>query len=73
VHPRVAELIGALSMSEIERVAERRGRYVRPRWEDRPAVWHELIQAACSPDIRRTREFCLHGLQLLTGDLLQIP
>jgi hypothetical protein len=73
VHPRVAELIGALSMSEIERVAERRGRYLRPRWEDRPAVWHELIQAACSPDIRRTREFCLHGLQLLAGDLLQIP
>jgi hypothetical protein len=73
VHPRVAGMIGALSMSEIERLAERRGRYVRPRWEDRPAVWHELIQAACSPDIRRTREFCLHGLQLLAGDLLQIP
>jgi hypothetical protein len=73
VHPTVAEMIGALSMSEIERLAERRDRYVRPRWEDRPAVWHELIQAACSPDIRRTRECCLHGLQLLAGDLLQIP
>ena len=73
VHPMVAEIIGAFSMSEIERVAERRDRNVRPRWEDRPAVWHELIQAACSPDIRRTREFSLHGLQLLAGDLLQLP
>jgi hypothetical protein len=73
VHPRVGEIIGAFSMAEIERVAERRGRYVRPRWDDRPAVWYELIQAACSPDIRRTREVSLHGLQLLAGDLLQVP
>jgi hypothetical protein len=73
VHQRVGEIIGAFSMAEIERVAERRGRYVRPRWEDRPAVWYELIQAACSPDIRRTREINLHGLQLLAGDLLQVP
>jgi len=73
VHPRVGEIIGAFSMAEIERVAERRGRCVRPRWEDRPAVWYELIQAACSPDIRRTREVSLQGLQLLAGDLLQVP
>jgi hypothetical protein len=73
VHPKVGEIIGSLSMAEIERVAERRGRYVRPRWEDRPAVWYELIQAAHSPDIRRTREVSLHGLQLLAGDLLQVP
>jgi hypothetical protein len=73
VHPRVGEIIGAFSMGEIERIAERRGRYIRPRWEDRPAVWYELIQAACSPDIRRTREVSLHGLQLLAGDLLQVP
>ena len=73
VHPSVGEIIGALSMVEIERVAERRGRYVRPRWEDRPAVWYELIQAACSPDIRRTREVSLQGLHLLAGDLLQVP
>lgn len=73
VHPRVGEIIGAFSMAEIERIAERQGRYIQPRWEDRPALWYELIQAACTPDIRRTREVSLHGLQLLAGDLLQVP
>jgi hypothetical protein len=73
VHPSVAEVIGAFSMSEIERTAERRCRHVLPRWEDRPAVWQELIQAAGSPDIRRAREFTLRGLQLLAGELLEIP
>ena len=72
VHPSVAEVIGAFSMSEIERTAERRSRHVRPRWEDRPAVWQELIQAAGSPDIRRAREFSLRALRLLAGELLEI-
>lgn len=73
IHPRVGEIIGTLSMAEIERVVERQGRYIQPRWGDRPALWYEVIQAACSPDIRRTREVSLHGLQLLAGDLLQVP
>jgi hypothetical protein len=70
VHPSVTEIIGELSMTDVERIVERRFRYIQPRWEDRPAIWQRLIQAACSPDIRLTREFNLRGLQLLAGELL---
>ena len=57
-------------MTDIERIVERRFRYIQPRWEDRPAIWQRLIQAASSPDIRLTREFTLRALQLLAGELL---
>ena len=70
VHPSVTAIIGDLSMTDIERIVERRFRYIQPRWEDRPAIWQRLIQAASSPDIRLTREFSLRGLQLLAGELL---
>jgi hypothetical protein len=70
VHPSVTEIIGELSMTDIERIVERRFRYIQPRWEDRPAIWQRLIQAACSPDIRLARDFTLRGLQLLAGELL---
>lgn len=68
--PAVAEVIAGLSLSEIDRIAERRFRHVRPRWEDRPAVWRQLFQSAQTPDIRRAREFSLRGLQLIAGELL---
>jgi hypothetical protein len=70
VHPTVAELIGTFSLTEIERIVERQYRHVRPRWEDRPAVWQLLLESACSQDIRLMREFTLRGLQLIAGELL---
>jgi hypothetical protein len=70
VHPSVTAIVGDLSLTDIERIVERRFRYVQPRWEDRPAIWQRLIQAASSPDIRLTREFTLRALQLLAGELL---
>jgi hypothetical protein len=68
--PAVAEVIAALSLTDIDRIVDRRFRYLRPRWEDRPAVWRQLLQAAQSPDIRRTRDVNLRGLQLLVGEML---
>jgi hypothetical protein len=68
-HPGVLEIIASLSLSEIDRLAEVRFRDVRPRWEDRPALWQKLIQSAASPDIRLKRELDLTGLQLLVSDL----
>jgi hypothetical protein len=69
-HPGVLEIIASLSLTEIDRLAERRFRDVRPRWEDRPALWQKLIQSAASPDIRLTRDLDLTGLHLLVSDLL---
>jgi hypothetical protein len=68
--PAVAEVIAGLSLTDMDRIVDRRFRHLRPRWEDRPAVWRQLLQAAQSPDIRRTREVNLRGLQLLVGEMI---
>lgn len=70
VSPAVARIIGSFSLTELDRVVERRFRYVRPRREDRPALWRALLLSAQSGDARRTREVNLRALQLMTGDLL---
>lgn len=67
--PEVAELIADLPLSDIDSIVERRFQHVRPRWEDRPAAWRHLLLAAESADFRRTRDFNLYSLQLVTGEL----
>jgi len=69
ITPAVAEVITAFSLTEMDRILERRFRHVRPRWEDRPAVWHQLLQAAQSADARQARDVRLRALQLITGEL----
>ena len=70
VSAEVAQIIGSFSLTDLDRIVERRFRFVRPRWEDRPAAWRALILSAQSGDPRRTREANLRALQLMTGDLL---
>jgi nucleoside-diphosphate-sugar epimerase len=66
----VARIIASFSLTELDRVVERRFRYVRPRWEDRPAVWRALLASAQNGDAGRTHEANLRAMHLLTGDLL---
>jgi hypothetical protein len=68
--PGVSELIAGLRFDEIDRIAQKRFRHVRPRWDDRPAVWRRLLLAAQAEDENLMGEFNLHGLQLLAGELL---
>lgn len=70
VSAEVAQIIASFSLTDLDRIVERRFRYVRPRWEDRPAAWRALILSAQSGDPRRTRDANLRALQLMTGDLL---
>jgi hypothetical protein len=70
VSPAVARIISSFSLTELDRVVERRFRHVRPRWEDRPAAWCALLLSAQSGDARRTRETHLRAIQLISGDLL---
>jgi len=69
VAPGVAQVIACLSLSDIDRIVERNFHHLRPRWEDRPGVWRALLLAAESEDFRKTRDFDLYSLQLITGDL----
>jgi hypothetical protein len=68
--PEVADVIAALSLTEVDRLVERRFRHARPRWEDRPAVWRGLLLAAQRDDLRRARDFNLYALQLLTAEIV---
>ena len=58
-----------LDRVDIDTIVERRLQHVRPRWEDRPAVWERLSLTAESEDFRETRDFNLRSLQLVTGEL----
>jgi hypothetical protein len=70
ISPCVAEILTALSLADLDLIAERRFRSLRPRWEDRPALWRKLLHSGESADFRRGREFILRSLQLLAGELL---
>jgi hypothetical protein len=65
----VAELIAAVPLSEIDRIADRGFRYLQPRWQDHPALWRELLTLSASSPGGPSR-IDLHGLQLLTAELL---
>jgi len=66
----VSDIIASLSLVEIDRIAERQFRHVRPRWEDRPELWLKLLSASQTPDIRRARDINLRGLQLIVGAIV---
>jgi hypothetical protein len=66
----VSEMIASLRFDEVDRIAHKRFRNVRPRWDDRPAVWRRLLLAAQTEDERLMTAFNVHALQLLAGGLL---
>jgi hypothetical protein len=66
-------LIAARSIAELERLAETRPDWVRPRWEDRPEVWRQLLLAAANGPELRLRQLQLRGLQLLASGLATGP
>lgn len=68
----VAEIIGVLQLTELDRIADRRHRHLEPRWADRPTVWHSLLSAALAPESAAMQRVDAYGLQLLTGDLASV-
>ena len=69
---KVAEIIGDLQLTELDRIADRRHRHLEPRWADRPAVWRALLAEASAPEWAVMKRVDAYGLQLLTGDLVPI-
>jgi hypothetical protein len=65
------DVIRSLGFAELEQAAEKLWRHVRPRWEDRPAVWRQLLTAAMKGNEQESGEVALRGLQLLIGEMLQ--
>lgn len=69
---RVAEIIGNLQLTELDRIADRRHRHLEPRWGDRPAVWRSLLSSASAPQSIAMKHIDAYGLQLLAGDLVPL-
>ena len=72
ISPPVADHIASLRLQDIDRIAERHFRRLRPRWEDRPAVWRQLLACARETDVNAAHEFVLHALQLTAASALPV-
>lgn len=70
--PAVGSTIAELDPQDVERIAARHSRHLRPRWEDLPAFWCKLLTAAKDGDEAAIRETHLHGIQLLGSELLPL-
>ncbi|WP_157995386.1 hypothetical protein [Peristeroidobacter soli] len=69
---QTAATIARLSLPDLLQIATcevHRGQ-VRPRWHDRPDVWHRLIYVARSSEYARVAPVTAHGLQFFLWDLL---
>jgi hypothetical protein len=69
IHPSVANILEDLSLDGVDKLVERQYRHARPRWEDHPSVWMQLLEVSRTEDIRRVRDFNLRGLRLIAGEL----
>ena len=70
IAPAVARLLRSLRLQDIDRIAELHFRRVRPRWEDRPGVWRQLLICAKSTEVEIAHDFVLHALQLTASTAL---
>jgi hypothetical protein len=68
--PATAQAIAALSLQDLDRIAERHGPWLRPRWEGRPQIWRQLLACAGATDEGAMQQATLHGLQLMAGGAL---
>ena len=66
----VSLTIAEVPITVLDQLAKKHHKHLRPRWEDRPAVWRRLLASAQTEDIRRARDFSLYGIQLLTAELI---
>ncbi len=62
----VMHTIATLQPQQLDRIAESQCMRLRPRWEDRPSVWRQLL-AGVGRDELTTRAFTVRALQLSWG------
>jgi hypothetical protein len=67
--PAVSSVIAELSLPEIDEIAKRHYRCLRPRWENVPGIWLQWLAASETPDIRKARDCDLRGLQMILETL----
>ena len=59
----VARIVGTLRPKQIDQIAESHYARLRPRWEDRPSVWQQLLSGT-ETDQASMRTFAIRALEL---------
>lgn len=67
----VATTIAGFGLHDIDFIAARHGKFLRPRWENIPLFWRMLLTAARDGDDETLCDVHLHALQLLGSELFQ--
>jgi hypothetical protein len=70
--PVCAERLCQLHLHDMDRLAQCRPGWVRPRWERSPRVWQNLLSAAQDPDGERMACASLRGLQLMAAGVIGV-
>lgn len=70
--PSVTEAMAGMQPPQIDKIAEHHYAHLRPRWEDRPDVWRELLSTG-EGDVAIARAFALYAMQLTWGSLHRSP
>jgi hypothetical protein len=61
-------VIGGCTLNRLIVLAESRAQWLRPRWENRPRVWRDLLRTAADGDSGALERLRVRGLQLLAAD-----
>ena len=61
-------VIGGCTLSRLTRLAESRSQWLRPRWENRPGIWCDLLRTAGEGESGALQRMRVRGLQLLAAD-----
>jgi hypothetical protein len=61
-------VIGGCTLSRLTRLAETRSHWLRPRWENRPGIWCDLLRMAGNAETGALERLRVRGLQLLAAD-----
>jgi hypothetical protein len=70
ITPTVSRILRSQRLQDIDRIAEQYPWRIRPRWEDRPGVWRQLMFCAKSTEVDSAHDFVLHALQLTASAAL---
>jgi hypothetical protein len=64
-------VIGGCSLRRLIQLAEAHAEWLRPRWENRPRIWRDLLRTAGEGSLGAAERMRVRGLQLLAADARQ--
>jgi hypothetical protein len=66
---RCATVVGDLGLSVLPSIAEEHTHLFRPRWEDRPDIWRQLLQLAIHGVERNQPPLSVRAMEYFLTDL----